>query len=354
LKESEERYRNLFEAESDAILVFDALTHRFTDVNPAAEKLYGYTRDEFLNLTYWDITCEPQASKTVIKQTLTEPFREPIPLRWHCKKDGSIFPVEISPSKFTLEGRTVLGGIMRDITTRMEEQQQRDKHQKRLRQLAAKLAMAQDDEQQRIAEGLHDDVAQDLALCSLKLALADREKDTAKANTIREEIGELIHKTAEKIRSLSFELSSSSLFRIGFKEAIVELCDSMAKRYDIRFTVNGNSQTQMLDDTTAAVLFKAVRELLFNVVKHAGTKEAIVYIGCEGDTLKIEVEDQGKGFDHRVDENLIDMSKGMGLFGIKERLKDLGGELYIESTPSDRTRVMLKVPVGRFSQSSNH
>lgn len=248
-------------------------------------------------------------------------------------------------------------GISTDITQRKrieEELEQRDDHQKRLRQLAAKLATAQDEEQQRIAEGLHDDVAQDLALCSLKLALADREVNPAKAKAIRDEIEELICKTAEKIRSLSFELSSSSLFRIGFKEAIVELCNSMTKRYDVCFTVTGNDQAQMLDNTTAAVLFKAVRELLFNVVKHAGTKEAAVSISCMDNMLKIIVEDRGKGFNHRVDENLINMGKGMGLFGIKERLADLGGKLDIESTPSDRTRVTLKVPIGNFFQSANH
>jgi PAS domain S-box-containing protein len=354
LKESEERYRNLFEAESGAILVFETQTHRFVDVNPAAEKLYGYTRDEFLDMSYWDITCEPKASELVIKRAIRETLRETIPVRWHRKKDGTIFPVEISPSKFTLEGRIVLGGIMRDITTRMEEQKQRDEHQKRLRQLAAKLATAQDEEQQRIAEGLHDDVAQDLALCSLKLALADREADPAKAKTIRDEIEELICKTAEKIRSLSFELSSSSLFRIGFKEAIVELCNSMSKRYNVCFSVKANDPAQVLDDTTAAVLFKAVRELLFNVVKHASTKEATVFIDCKNNMLIIEVEDRGKGFNHRIDENLVNMGKGMGLFGIKERLADLGGELDIDPTPSDRTRVTLKVPVGNFFQSANH
>ncbi|BBO91796.1 PocR ligand-binding domain-containing protein [Desulfosarcina ovata] len=350
LKESEERYRNLFEAEAGAILVFDAQTQRFMDVNPAAERLYGYTREEFLNLTYWDISCEPQASKEVIKQILAGLLREPVPIRWHRKKDGSVFPVEISPSKFTLEGKAVLGGIMRDITTRLEEQKQRDKHQKRLRQLAAKLAAAQDEEQQRIAQGLHDDVAQDLALCNLKLALADREKDSAKANAIRNQIGELIHKTAGKIRSLSFELSSSSLYRIGFKEAIVELCSSMARRYDVCFKVKCNSNTQMMDNTTAAVLFKAVRELLFNVVKHAGTKDATVFIDCEDSMMKLAVEDRGRGFSQLVDDNLINMGKGMGLFGIKERLSDLGGNLHIESTPGNCTRVMLQVPVGGVSR----
>ena len=353
LIESEERYRNLFEAESGAIFVFDAQTHRFMDVNPAAERLYGYTRDEFLSLSYWDITCEPKASRTVIERVLTETLRASIPLRLHRKKNGTVFPVEISPSKFTLEGRTVLAGIMRDITERIKEQERRDEHQKRLRQLAAKLATAQDEEQQRIAEGLHDDVAQDLALCSLKLALAEREKDPLRANAIRDEIGELIHKSAEKIRSLSFELSSSSLLRIGFKEAIVELCHSMTTRYGVSFTVevNGNNLIKVLDETTAAVLFKAVRELLFNVVKHSGTKKAIVFIDCEDDSLNVAVEDRGKGFNHRVDENGIHMGKGMGLFGINERLKDLGGDLHIESTPSDRTRVTLKVPKGKSTSS---
>jgi signal transduction histidine kinase len=100
-------------------------------------------------------------------------------------------------------------------------------------------------------------------------------------------------------------------------------------------------------------LFKAVRELLFNVVKHAGTQEATVFIGWEDNLLKLEVQDRGRGVSRMVDDSLINMGKGMGLFGIKERLRDVDGEIHIVSTPGDCTRVMLQVPIGDLSQAGN-
>jgi PAS domain S-box-containing protein len=345
LRESEERYRTLFEAESDAVLLFDAQTRRFLDVNPAAEKLYGYTQEEFLKLSYCDLTNEPEASDEAIKQTMTGALKGPISLRWHRKKDGSAFPVEISPSKFTLGGRTVICGIFRDITARRQALKQSDRQKERLKRLAAKLARSQDEEQRRIAEGLHDDVAQDLALCGLKLALADRIEDPTKAGAIRDEIDALIKGAANKVRSLSFELSSSTLYRVGFKEAIVELCESMSTRYDIRFNVEGNYAFGRIDNSIAIVLFKAVRELLFNVVKHAGAKDATVFILGDDKMLELAVEDHGTGFRHVTDANIVDAGKGLGLFGIGERMRDVGGKLQIESTPGVRTRVMLQVPV---------
>ena len=191
-------------------------------------------------------------------------------------------------------------------------------------------------------------MGQDLALCNLKLALAEREKDLLKANAIRNEVSELIHNTAEKVRSLCFELSSSTLYRIGFKEALVELCNSMSKRYDVHFKVEGNYLVQKLDATIATVLFKATRELLFNEVKHAGIEEATVFITGNDNMLNLTVEDRGSGFSHFDDGNLIDVGTGVGLFGIRERLRDLGGELHIESIPGDKTRVMIMVPTGMF------
>ena len=117
LAESEEKHRRLFETISDAAFVFDADTRQFVEVNEAALRLYGYSREEFLRLTYTVITNEPEDSEATIQLTLAG-VAPRIPLRYQKKKDGTIFPVEISASTFTLKGRPMACGIIRDITAR--------------------------------------------------------------------------------------------------------------------------------------------------------------------------------------------------------------------------------------------
>ncbi|MFQ5807264.1 MAG: PAS domain S-box protein, partial [Phycisphaerae bacterium] len=117
LQESEARYRQLFATVSDAIMVFDAETKQFLDVNQAALHLYGYSKEEFLKLSHPDITAEPEESIISIRQVLAGELTR-IPLRYHKKKDGTVIPVEISGSTLTLGNRRVLCGVVRDITQR--------------------------------------------------------------------------------------------------------------------------------------------------------------------------------------------------------------------------------------------
>ena len=117
LRESEEKYRQLISTTPDAFLVFDADTRQFIEVNEASEELYGYSREKFLNLRPLDITAEPQKSEESIKQVISGE-RSRIPLRYHRKKDGTVFPVEISTSSFVYKGCNVVCGVIRDITDR--------------------------------------------------------------------------------------------------------------------------------------------------------------------------------------------------------------------------------------------
>lgn len=115
--EGEEKYRQLFATVSDAIIVFDADTRRFLDVNEGALRLYGYSREEFLSLRHGDITAEPAASEASIRETLTG-IRLGVPLRYHRKKDGTVFPAEVAAGAFVWGGRSVVCGVIRDITDR--------------------------------------------------------------------------------------------------------------------------------------------------------------------------------------------------------------------------------------------
>jgi len=131
LQESEERYRRLFELESDAVILVDCKTHRFLDVNLAALQLYGYSRKEFLQLTTEDISAEPELTREIIGSGYFC-----VPLRWHRKKNGERFAVEITANQINHHGRLTELATLRDITTRQQTMQ-------RLRETAQQLLAAQ-------------------------------------------------------------------------------------------------------------------------------------------------------------------------------------------------------------------
>ena len=126
LRESEEKFRSLFMAEADAIVLFDGENGFFREVNGAAVKLYGYSREEFLSLHYTAISAEPDATIASVNRTLAA-SADKVALRYHRKKDGTVFPVEISTSTVRLKGRILVCTIVRDITERKrtEEELQR-------------------------------------------------------------------------------------------------------------------------------------------------------------------------------------------------------------------------------------
>lgn len=138
VKQSEERYRQLFETVPDAILVFDGETCKFIDVNDRALQLYGYSRDEFLELKYGDITAEPDQSDAFIKKTLIGILTH-VPLRYHRKKKGKEFPAEISSTTFLMAGRKVLCSLVRDITTRKRVEEELNARTRRLEEFNAAL-----------------------------------------------------------------------------------------------------------------------------------------------------------------------------------------------------------------------
>jgi PAS domain S-box-containing protein len=117
LRDSEERHRELFQSESDAILLIDQESDRVLEANPAAEAMYGYTSDELLSMAALDLSAEPEASRETIR-SLDVGQNAVVPSRLHRRKDGTAFPVEMTGRVFTLRGRPVRVAAIRDITAR--------------------------------------------------------------------------------------------------------------------------------------------------------------------------------------------------------------------------------------------
>jgi len=218
-------------------------------------------------------------------------------------------------------------------------------YQRRLRLLGAKLAVAEEQERRRIAAGLHDNVVQALALAKMKLEGLARRKPAARLAPVLREARDLVAQSIHDMRTLLFDLSPVALYELGFEPAVEALLDRIqaAHRLATRFRTKGLPKPMTND--VRVVLFRGVREVLQNVVKHAQARSVGVSVGRDGETVLVEVQDDGVGFDAKKALSIHDAGMGFGLFDVRERLDYLGGSLTIQSEPGKGTTVVLRAPL---------
>ncbi|MEJ2587778.1 MAG: ATP-binding protein [Deltaproteobacteria bacterium] len=212
-----------------------------------------------------------------------------------------------------------------------------------LRRLNMQLMINESTEKDRIATLLHDDVQQLLVGARIQLELITDQVQSAKQETLRKSI-QLINRAVRVSRTLTEELSPKSLEQDEMGEIIGWLCDFMKKTHGLTVRPYMDNKVGISDKNIRLFLYQAVRELLFNVVKHAGVHTARVGLRRDGNVLEISVSDDGKGF-HPPDIDGDDQESNFGLFSMREKLSLLGGSLEVDSTPGNGTRCTLMVPL---------
>jgi len=238
--------------------------------------------------------------------------------------------------------------IIRDITGHKQAEEELRAYQGQLQSLASQLSLVEERERRRIAIDLHDHIGQTLALCKIKLG-ALRESTPTNLIESLDEIRDLTEQIIRYTRSLTFELSPPILYDLGFEAAVEWLGEEILKEHGILFHFKNDEQTKPLNDEARVLLFQAVRELLVNIAKHAQAREAKVSIQKVGDNIRINIEDDGIGFDtSKIDSYL--RSGCFGLFSIRERLNRMGGYLEIESEPGKGTRIYIIAPLSPKSK----
>jgi signal transduction histidine kinase len=215
-------------------------------------------------------------------------------------------------------------------------------HQERLQQMASELMLAEERERRRIASVLHDAVVQTLALSKLKVDGLRRTTRNGIHDRLTEIYG-LIDESIARTRTLTADLSPPVLYELGLPAAIRWLGDRLRDDHGVSFELEASRKWRPLDEQTRVVLFQAVRELLINVGKHAHATKCRVRLAQEAEKVRIEVEDNGRGFTPTASTNYG--AGGLGLFNIRQRLEYLGGNLALDTMPGKGTRVVLVAPL---------
>jgi len=235
-----------------------------------------------------------------------------------------------------------------DIETRKqaEAEAEIEAYHAQLQRFALQLALAQDRERRRIAAGLHEDLGQILAVARAKLGQLTESGTGGDVPSGASEIRALLDSAIAETRALTFELGSPILHELGLAAAVESLCERLGNESGVQFRVVAEREPESLGGDLRTLLYRAVRELCRNVVRHARAPRAEVRLYTEGDRLQIVVADDGEGFDAARQARHFDRTGGFGLFAIREMCAQVGGRFEIESAAGKGARAVLSVPLG--------
>jgi PAS domain S-box-containing protein len=231
-----------------------------------------------------------------------------------------------------------------EITERMRVEDELLIYQEKLAALAMELTLTEERERRNIVDDLHDHVVQRLAMAKMKLGSLGRSADGHLSEELNV-IGALVEQIVMDTRTLMFNISPPVLYELGFMEAVEWHAEQIQQRNGIPIEIDGKMQGVKLDLNISVILFKAVRELLTNVAKHARAGKAKVSVRVEGDRFHVSVEDDGVGYDFSGFSACNAEIPRFGIFNMLERIKYIGGTVEIESAPGQGTRFGITVPL---------
>ena len=256
---------------------------------------------------------------------------------------GKCVPVQLSIYPLVAGDARGVAIIATDITERVQAEE-------KIRTLASQLTVAEQEERQRISQILHDDLQQSLFAIKTQLMILMDDHEFKVSPPLRAELKQVQRWVSDAIgitRSLSIDLNPVVLQGEGLIDAIDWLSSQMKTQHGLAVTVQGQESFRNLDQQMRLLLFQTVRELLFNIVKHAGASEATITLEQINGRGRITISDSGKGFD--VETVMNNRNSAHGLLIIQDRLTLIGCNIEMNSAPGQGTRIVIEVPLGEVS-----
>lgn len=343
VRESEARFRALVDASAQIVWTMDAQGQvdedsaswrAFTGQSFAQGKGWGWMQaihpdDRDHAVTSWRRAVAKQAS-------LNTEFRI-----HHVSGEWRWMQVRAVP--LHNEQGEVSGWVGMNIDIHERKQAEADRER-----LARSLLMAEQEERRRLSQILHDDLQQLLYATQMRISLIGQDLATMGQQALVDEIeeaGQWLKQCIDTTRQLTVDLSPPILKNEGLADALEWLQPQMERLYGLTIVINAEHNFRVADADLRALLFQVVRELLFNVAKHAGVNRVVVTLEQEDTRLVIHVMDGGRGFELAEIGERQQQKGGFGLFSVQERLRLVGGRLEVRTKVGAGTHVIVHAPV---------
>ncbi len=343
LHRRDHHYRTLFNNARFTVFLLEG--DRFVDANHTAIRMFGLPSERAaVGLAPWDLSPEyqpdGQRSEDLARARIETALREGgTTFEWlHRRLDtGVTFPAEVALSSLS-DGNAVLAlAVVHDVTVR-----KRAEHD--LHVLSADLMRLQDEERRRIGRDLHDSTGQTLAALELGLArlMHDPGSATPERQGLLEHCAGLATQCSTEIRTASYLLHPPLLDELGLLSALRWLADGFRERSAIEVRLDLPDSMERLPRDDELCLFRVAQEALTNVHRHAASPRVTIRLKVQSNSVMLEIEDAGRGIANPTP------SVGVGLAGMRERIRQIGGTLSVESTGTG-TRVRSTLSIAQHA-----
>jgi PAS domain S-box-containing protein len=349
LRRRENRYRTLFNNAQFSVFILEG--ERFVEANRTAVRMFGLDDERSAaGLAPWDLSPEHQPdgrrSEELARERIATALRDGgTTFEWSHKRadTGATFPAEVDLSSLTAGGTVLALAVVHDVTLRKRAEQE-------LQLLSAELMRLQDEERRRIGRDLHDSTGQTLA--ALELGLAQLMHDPSSAiGTGRERLehcARLANQCSAEIRTASYLLHPPLLDELGLLSALRWLADGFRERSAIEVLLDLPDSMDRLSPDDELCLFRIAQEALTNVHRHAASPWAAIRLRVQFNCVMLEIEDAGRGLPraYGTESDVEEPPVGVGIAGMRERIRQIGGTLSVESTATG-TRVRATIPLAQ-------
>lgn len=347
LRESEEKFRALFEVAADGMCLLDPQEMRFELANPACLRMLGYAQEEFRNLRPADLHL-PEDMPNVLREIGkfgNNRFGVRVDLRFK-RKNGGTFLADLSTARVTFGGAKYILLSFRDVSERRQLEEALARSQTELRALVAQLEAAREEERTRIARDIHDDFGQSLTAIKMDLRQIER---IAGETILTPALEEILQRAADSVETvdaalatvqeLAARLRPGVLDRIGLGPALQYEARRFQERHGIACAVAVPAAVPELEPAATTALFRIFQECLTNVARHAQASRVDAVLELAGQSVCLRVRDDGVG----IPESALANPASLGLIGMRERVAALGGEVAIRRGEKKGTVVEVRL-----------
>ncbi|MBS1685180.1 MAG: PAS domain S-box protein [Bacteroidetes bacterium] len=345
LVRSEEQYRYLFNNNPALIIIWDPEAMRVLEVNDAVYSLYGYTREEYMNMSvlHYRPAEDHERILAFARQMLSGQARVARGTWRHIKKDGSLIYVDISSHRIDYNGRIAVLSLAKDITDQHRAEEQLRNSYDDIRRLNAHLQSVREEERLSVAREIHDELGQQLTGLKMDISWLSRRLGSAE-DVVRQRLTEvqaLIDTTIRTVRRIASDLRPGILEDLGLVAALESQSAEFHRRTGISSILEISQQDTDLSRDLAIVVFRVYQEALTNITRHAQATEVRTTMTCTDGILTMTIADNGRG----MDVNQVRSGKTFGLVGMAERAAMLQGSLTLDSSPGRGTTLTISIPL---------
>jgi len=340
-------YRVAFESVTESCLWLDPESGRVTDCNHAFLELTSRAASEVVGKPFHELVPRSElGQRTSAWHAIAQ--GEEVRSRTGVLASKSGGPIRVSASAFFLAGtaRKKLLLVLRRSASEAAEDAAAKISPESQPKLAFAIAAAEARERQRIANGLHDDIGQTLSIIGLRLGELDHAGTPDEVRAKMKELLALNSQALRATRSATFDLSCPVLQQLGLQAAIEGLAQRLGGISGLTIHVRGEAPDTAIAEPVASVLFRVVRELLMNSIKHARARNVWITVTCQEEELRIMVADDGVGFSADSLPRDFGQDGGFGLLNVEAQMRAIGGRFAFIGSRGRGVTAGIALPIG--------